>query len=244
MADSPLETLLDVAAHDTAVDRLRHQQETLPEREALATAGTELTAADERLADVGERRREIDAQERKLGDEVATISAKADEVEKSMYSGEIGSPKELQAMQADVEQLRRHQRSVEDREIESMEAREALDEELGQLSAVRSELGATVERLTASVTEQEAAIDAELRAESASRDAVATALPTEVMTTYERCRTRTGGIGAARLVGMTCQACHLTIPATEVDRMRRDANRGDVTTLVFCDNCGAILVLS
>ena len=27
-----------------------------------------------------------------------------------MYSGEISSPKELQAMQADVEQLRRHQR--------------------------------------------------------------------------------------------------------------------------------------
>ena len=44
--------------------------------------------------------------------------------------------------------------------------------------------------------------------------------------------------GVARLVGSTCQGCHLTIPATEVDRIRRQP----AGTLAFCDNCGAILV--
>jgi predicted nucleic acid-binding Zn-ribbon protein len=43
---------------------------------------------------------------------------------------------------------------------------------------------------------------------------------------------------------MTCQGCHLTIPATEVDRMRRHAAASDgVGELSFCDNCGCILVL-
>lgn len=244
MSDSPLEALLDVQSHDTAIDRLRHQRDALSERDALVTAEAQIADAERRLADLAARRAEVDAQERRLGDEVATIAAKADEVNTSLYSGTIESPKELQAMQADIDQLRRHQRAIEDREIEAMESREALDTELAELQAGRSELGTTAERLGSSLREQELAIDAQLRAEIASRDALGAALPAEVMTMYEKCRAAAGGIGAARLVGMTCQGCHLTIPSTEVDRMRREAHGGAVTAVAFCDNCGAILVLS
>jgi len=42
----------------------------------------------------------------------------------------------------------------------------------------------------------------------------------------------------ARLVGFTCQGCHLSIPATEVDRIRKEGDGA----LAYCDNCGAILV--
>jgi predicted nucleic acid-binding Zn-ribbon protein len=44
----------------------------------------------------------------------------------------------------------------------------------------------------------------------------------------------------ARLVGSTCQACRLAIPATEVDRIRHAPD----AELYACDNCGAILVPS
>ena len=49
-----------------------------------------------------------------------------------MYSGSITSPRELQAMQTEVEQLRRHQRALEDRELELMESQEAIDAELAR----------------------------------------------------------------------------------------------------------------
>ena len=45
-------------------------------------------------------------------------------------------------------------------------------------------------------------------------------------------------VGVARLVGNTCQGCHLTIPATEVERIKKSAGN----PIAFCDNCGAILV--
>jgi predicted nucleic acid-binding Zn-ribbon protein len=51
-------------------------------------------------------------------------------------------------------------------------------------------------------------------------------------------RARNNGAGAARLVGVTCQGCHLTVPATEAERIKR-APAGSVA---HCDNCGAILV--
>ena len=45
------------------------------------------------------------ADERRLDDEARTIGAHADEVDKKLYSGTISSPRELQAMQADVDML-------------------------------------------------------------------------------------------------------------------------------------------
>ena len=58
-------------------------------------------------------------------DEAQTLSEQATAVEKRMYSGEISSPRELQAMQADVEQLRRHQQTVEERAARRDGARRA-----------------------------------------------------------------------------------------------------------------------
>jgi predicted nucleic acid-binding Zn-ribbon protein len=55
---------------------------------------------------------------------------------------------------------------------------------------------------------------------------------------YEQIRTGNRGVGAARLVGMNCQACHLALPATEVDRIRHLP----ADALVRCEHCGAILV--
>jgi predicted nucleic acid-binding Zn-ribbon protein len=45
-------------------------------------------------------------------------------------------------------------------------------------------------------------------------------------------------MGAARLIGGNCQACHLSLPATEVDRIRHMAP----DAIARCEHCGAILV--
>ena len=74
--------------------------------------------------------------------------------------------------------------------------------------------------------------------ERKARDAIAGELDPSLVGDYERRRGRARGVGVARLVGMTCQGCHLSIPATEVDSIRR-APEG---TISYCDNCGCILV--
>jgi hypothetical protein len=244
MADSPLETLLAVQDHDTAADQLRHRRETLAERAELRAAESAMTEIDANRVTLASRRAEIDGSERRLGDEVAVIAGKATKVEKSMYSGEISSPRELQAMQADVEQLRKQQGLLEDRELEFMETREQLDAEMSELDETSAAGATEIERLQGVIAEHEAAIDAELATELEARTSAATLLPADVVTTYEKVR-MANGVGAARLVGMSCQACHLTVPSTEVDNMRRAAHAGDVTgAMNFCDNCGAILVLT
>ena len=56
--------------------------------------------------------------------------------------------------------------------------------------------------------------------EEAARAALAPTIPEATMKLYEQIRASNRGVGAARLVGMNCQACHLGLPATEVDRIR------------------------
>ena len=233
-----LETLLTLQEHDSALERLLHRHQTLPERELLQTAETSAAAIDARLATTRTARDRLARDEQALDDEASSLSAKAVEVEGRMYSGEVSSPKELQAMQSDVEQLRRHQRSIENRELELMEAREPLDATLAELEEQRATLTAEVDRVAAALAEAEAAVIAEMHAERTARDQVAAGIDDVLVKEYDRCRALAKGPGVARLVGTTCQGCHLSIPAIEAEQIKRSGGQ----PLAHCDNCGAILV--
>jgi predicted nucleic acid-binding Zn-ribbon protein len=233
-----LDTLLELQARDTAIDRLRHRRDTIPERGSLDEVRTDLTAVEKQLADASERRDEVVSEERKLDDEAGSLETKAIEVERTMYSGEVTSPRELQMMQADVDQLRRHRGSLEDRELEVMERREALDADVGELETRARELQADAARLESVLSAAEAEIDEELAGERAARDTLAATLDGALLDDYERCRERARGVGAARLNGTTCQGCHLSIPSVEAERIRKSPPG----TVAHCDNCGCVLV--
>ena len=119
------------------------------------------------------QRDEIAHEEKRLDDEASSLRDKAAEVEAKMYSGSVSSPRELQAMQADVDQLRRHERNLETRELELMEAREPLDANLAELDTQRSALVTDLDRARASLESAEVAIDQEMAEERKARDAIA-----------------------------------------------------------------------
>jgi len=242
MADAAaLEALFVVQDRDLALDRLRHRRAGLPAR-AQATAAAALVASlDAEAAGARAERDVVASEESRLDDEATSLADQATRVERRLYSGEVSSPRELQAMQADIEQLRRHARDVENRELELMERREPLD---ARLASIEERLGAArddLERARAELARGEAEIDAEVHAELTARGEAAAAIPGDLLAEYERCRARTNGVGVARLLGVTCQACHLSIPSTEAERIRRAGGAGG---FAHCDNCGAILVAS
>jgi predicted nucleic acid-binding Zn-ribbon protein len=238
MKQADLEQLLTVQEHDTALDRLRHRRATLPARAELDSAMNELRAQQHARVDVQARRDTVHAEERRLDDEARSITEHANDVDKRLYSGTISSPRELQAMQADLEMLRRQVAELEDQELEVMEQREVLDGELSALDASITSLEERARELRATIASAETEIDAEITEESAARADAAAPLPDMLVRDYERRRAQNKGAGAARLVGTTCHACHLTIPSTEAERIRRAGG----AEVAYCDNCGAILV--
>jgi predicted nucleic acid-binding Zn-ribbon protein len=233
-----LEPLLALQERDLALDRLRHRRATLAERATLAAAEAQIVELGAAVDTLRTERDQVAAEEQRFDHEARLLSDQASGAETRLYSGEVSSPRELQALQADVEQVRRHQRTIEDQQLGAMERREPLDERLRALEAELAVATADASNARDALAAAEAAVDVEIGDETGARNGLANGLDDAMLTQYERRREQANGVGVARLIGMTCQGCHLTIPATEVDRIRK-APEG---TISFCDNCGCILV--
>ncbi len=204
----------------------------------LARVEEASVATDAALTETGARRDEAVRRQSRLEDDLASVEARIVEVDRRLYSGVVTIPRELQAMQVDRDLLQQRRGTLEDEVLEAMGEREPLDEAVSALEAERRRLDDEGSRLRAAVTEAQVTIDAELAGEEAKRAGSSVGLPTDIVTLYEGLRTRHGGVGAAPLVGGRCNGCYLALPATEVDRIKREAP----DALVTCDQCGRILV--
>src|SRR5512139_2543347 len=136
------ESLLAVQAHDTRVDQLTHRLDNLPERARLAELADEVAEVDRRIASVDVRRGELSRSQQRLEDEVASLTERANQAEKQLYSGAVSNPRELQALQDDVASIRRRIGQIEDDELEIMELTEPVDAQRATLASQREALQA------------------------------------------------------------------------------------------------------
>ena len=229
--------LLRVQDHDTAADRLRHRRQTLPELAELRANEDELARLETTLAEVGANAAEAARLQRRVEGELALLESKVAELDAKLYSGAVTVPRELQAMQTEGDAMRQRRASLEEEVLEAMSTRETLDEQVMELENRREELDREGVRLRAAVAESQADVDRELAAELAARGEAVAGIPADVAALYEQLRARLG-VAAAPLVNGRCGGCHLALPSTEIDRLRKEA----ADTLVRCEQCERILV--
>lgn len=231
--------LLELQAHDSAIDRLTHRREHLPEHAQLAELATVLAAIDqltaERQGTLVTVRREHD----RLEAEIDMVTRKAVSEEERAVSGRVTSPKELTAIQEEVAALRRRQSSLEDDLLERMEARETLERELAELASRREAVVGEQAKVTQARDAALAEIDRELEVERSAREALAPTVDEGLLALYDQVRRRQSGVGAAALVGNTCQGCRVTISPVELSAIRRLP----VEEIKRCENCRRILVV-
>jgi predicted nucleic acid-binding Zn-ribbon protein len=233
-----LERLLAVQDNDTAVDQLEHRRDHLPERVAVGEhAGVVAAVEADRLERDG-RRVELNRDLKRLQDEVASLEARIAEVTRTLHSGAVTVPRELQALLHEQESLRRRQDHLETEELELMEELDPLNEEMTGLDARLEELATEGERLDEALLEAEVQLEEDLTTVTAARQDAASGVDPELLATYEDLRVRLGGIAVARLVGSVCGGCHLGLSAVEVDRIKKQPP----DALVHCDECGRLLV--
>lgn len=232
------ELLLEVQEHDTHADQLVHRSANLPARAALVEVKGKVVDLDARIGEVEIRRRDLTRSQQRLEDEIASLEDRAGQADKRLYGGTTNDPRELQALQDDIASIKRRIGKLEDDELEIMELAEPVDAELETLGNRRARLQADAERVQAEITAAEAEIGAELTEVRSQRDAAAAKVPDELWPEYDRLRERLGGVAIARLVGSTCQGCHLGLSAVEVDRIRHLGPDEPV----HCEECGRLLV--
>jgi predicted nucleic acid-binding Zn-ribbon protein len=231
-------SLLAVQDHDTRLVQLARRLDTLPERSQLAATARQVAAVDARLAAADERRSDLSRGQQRLEDEIASLNERADRVDKQLYSGTVTNPRELLALQDDVASLRRRIGKLEDDELEIMMLSESVEAQRAELAAEHEQLESDMARLTGDLAATEGEITAELEAVRREREAAATEVRPELLAQYDALRSRHDGVAIARLVGATCQGCHLQLPAVEIARIRALG----LDDVVHCDSCGRLLV--
>lgn len=235
---SESEALLRLQDQDTVLDQLRHRREHLP---AMA-ARTELL---DQAAAVRSRLAAAEAERQVVGDELGAVEAELQAVEERIaeldnrMAGQSGY-RELQQMQEEQSHLKERKSTLEDQALDALERREPLDAAVAAVEEEVGALAAELGRLDREIAEAQAEIDRELGEQEPQRAAIAAELAAfpDLVAEYDRLRARLGGVGAAAVVNGSCAGCHLTLPATELDRIKKQPP-GSIS---HCEQCGRILV--
>lgn len=230
--------LLDVQAIDTAIGQLEHRIKTLPEHALLAerqtrrqALGQELVAAETVLSDATAAQTRAEA-------DLVPVRERLARDRKAVDGGTVTDPKVLRSMIDEIAHLEARISTLEDAELELMEAVETA--EVGR-DRIAAERGAIEDEMRALLAKRDAAVS-DLQGDlserrSARQDAVA-GVPGPLVELYEKVRGRAGGIGAAALVGRRCTGCGL------------EANPSDYETylaapadeVLRCQECDRVLV--
>jgi hypothetical protein len=202
-----------------------------PERAALA-------AASERLAGIRAEIATRQARLRTLDLELQSVQAKRKKVEGELYSGRIGNPKELTALQDELAALGRTKGHLEDEVLGLLDEVERLEPQEHEAQAVVAAAEAALARQLDAFAQQVAAADRQLADLAARRAQAVAALEDELLRRYDRLREAKGGVAIVAVRGGICEGCHVTIP----ERVRRRLEE-DPETLAACDGCGRLLIV-
>lgn len=232
------EHLLALQDLDLTLLQLRHKHRKHPLRDQIAETETEISTHQVIADEIGERRTALESQQASLDAEVATIETRRSEIDAKLYDGSVTATKDLLALQDEAKMLKDRQIALEDDELEIMEQVEQVDEELAPVEEqIRSLVGAKAEHevaLADALTE----IDQEVARLTEERGPVAQLIPDELLSHYDNLREDLGGVAVARLVGSTCDGCHMTMSAVAFDQIRRQPD----DAVINCDQCGRILI--
>jgi uncharacterized protein len=232
--------LLELQVVDTAIDRLEHRRANLPENARLAELRTSKAAIDQLAAEREGALVTTRREQERLEHEVETINRKAEAEEARAAAGRVTSPKELSAIQAEVQALRRRVGTLEDELLERMQTRETLEAELADLGGRAKVADSERDEVTVARDAALAELDRDLAARRAERGAIAPRISAALGRLYDQIRARSGGVGAAALEGGSCQGCRVSISPVELRKLRQlppDEVRR-------CENCRRIMVLT
>ena len=223
---------------DSRIDRLAHNRRTLPEHEQIADLGKkreeaagQIVVAQTEVDDLGREQRKADA-------DVEQVKSRRQRNQQRLDQGQVGSPKELEGLQHELQTLERRISDLEDAELDVMERLENAQTELDRLQSSIEEYDRSLGELEQRRDSAVAQIDEEVASAEAERSQIVDGIPDDLLKLYERLRASHGGVGAAALVQRRCQGCRLELNAADL----RAIAAAPEDEVLRCEECQRILV--
>jgi uncharacterized protein len=213
---------------DHALTRLKTIQQTLENDK-------ELRNSTERCIEAENRYKETERLVKQSEQEVEKQRIKIQQTEASLYGGLVHNPKELQDLQKDVASLKKHLETLEERELEAMEASEKAEQELKLAQADLEQVKASKGEEFRNLSEESTVLNRDLERFSSERLAVVTDLTPPSINSYEQLRKLRRGLAVTTLSDGACAACGTTLTASQ------QQSAHSTSQLFYCPSCGRIL---
>jgi len=196
----------------------------------------EVGRARNKLASERQRLEELKRQQHSLEWEIDDIATKLTATEDKLYSGSIGSPKELANLQHEVDGLKTRRSQLEDKALDIMEQVELATASVAtissQLKTVEAEWQSQQQQLSTDM-EQLKAVLSNLKHK---RQTLSAEIDPRAVELYHELKEKKG-TAVAKVEQGICRGCRISLSATELQRARSGS-------LTQCSSCGRILFLA
>ena len=217
---------------DSGIDAAKRR---LEEIAAELENGEDLSDLDARVGEIEEDLIQARTEQRGADDAVEDQRASVRGLEAKLYDGSVKVPKELKALQDDVQAHQRQLATLEERSLTALARLEQGQSELRLRQEERvSRLQQQAEK-TASLEGERDQLNGRLEGLRAERERRTTRVDPPDLALYERLRRARGGRAVAKVERGTCQGCRISLPTTIFQRARSGLK------IVQCTSCERIL---
>lgn len=218
---------------DTQIDRLKRERSRLDD---ASTLQREMEARRTAHADAEVKLRELKTRLTDAELQLAGIEQKKREFERRLYEGKVSNPKELQAIEREIEMLGRQRGRFDEAVLTHMDEIETATAILARAAAARAAAETAWTEAETRYRAEVTRLDGALADMLPRRKSAAAAIDPATLRRYDDLRVRAGGLAVARVEGNTCSGCRMALPSILV---RRVGQRADY---VYCENCSRLLL--
>jgi predicted nucleic acid-binding Zn-ribbon protein len=179
--------------------------------------------------------RQQQADQRDIDLQLDELRAKIKKNSDKLYGGKVGNPRELQDLQAEVDQDRRLVSGLEDRSLGQMETVEQAQRLASEADGAHARAEEAWKNDQLAMKDEHATLKTRLASLMARRTALVAQADAAALRTYESLRKSKSGMAVARVSQRRCQGCHVEV-TTKLEQQARISS-----DLVFCNSCGRIL---
>ncbi len=233
MNDS-LRILLAVQEVDHLIAELKSELATLDDGSKIRSA---VFLAQSEIEKMKASAHELEKEIRDGEWEMQSINSKIKTLEDKAFSGKITNAKELSAIEADIEALKRTVGKIEDRLIPLYDQLEAKKSEINDLQVKIEAASVKAEKLKQSYESKSKSINEKLSQFEQKRQEFAKRADPQLLRKYEQIRSKLARDAVVPLKEDKCGGCRMSLSSIAISSLKDDSK------VHSCDNCGRFLYI-
>jgi|TARA_B110000503_G_scaffold43650_1_gene71427 uncharacterized protein len=230
-------SLIELQRIDLAIMQAQHKLKSLPEREQIVSIEGRLSASAELLTVAEVELAGVTIDLRRSEADVESVADRMAKDESRLNNGSA-SPKELEQLQHEIATLAKRKSELEDSELEIMMKVDVAKERVAIIKSDEEGLKKLELELNIRLENAATELNRDVELNNSQRVLILPKIDGALIEVYEKVRANSGGVGAALLIGNTCDGCRLAINAVEMERIKSLES----DEVLRCEECRRILV--